>query len=95
MAPLEVFLEDKSILTTGTGSVEIPVPGVSMTIYYGGDENGAIALKHPDGERMTDFAMQKVGEEKIMRFEQTLNSPVEKNCSPEVRIKRTLKFKRT
>ena len=96
MAPVEIYLNERLITATGTGSSETLVPGVPMVINYSGDECGAIvAIKHPDGERMTDFSLSTMGEEKLMRFEQTVELPVEKNHSGTIQIRRTLKFKRT
>jgi hypothetical protein len=95
MAPVEIYLNERFITATGAGSSEIPVPGVPMVINYSGDECGAIvAIKHPDGERMTDFPLSTVGEEKLMRFELTVQLPIEKDRSGSVRVKRTIKFKR-
>jgi hypothetical protein len=95
MAPIEIYLGDQLISTTCTDSCEITVPKVPMKIYYSGDNCGSIiAIKHPDGERMTDFPLKTVGTEKIMRFEQTVELPVEKNRSGTVTLQKVLKFKR-
>ena len=96
MAPVEIYLNEQLITSTGTGSSETAVPGAPMVINYSGDECGAIvSIKHSDGERMTDFPLSVVGEEKLMRFEQTVELPIEKNRSGSVQVRKTLKFKRT
>jgi hypothetical protein len=95
MAPVEIYLGEELITTTCTNQCEITVPKVPMKIYYSGDDCGSIiAIKHPDGERMTDFPLAAVGTEKLMRFEQTIELPVEKNRSGSVTLQKVLKFKR-
>jgi len=95
MTPVEIYLDEGLFLETGTGRTEMVVPGVPMIINYTGDNYGAIVtIKHADGERMTGFPMTEVGEEKTVRFEQTIHLPVEKDRPKDVKVKKTLKFKR-
>lgn len=95
MCPVEIYSGEKLIFITPSTSAETPIPDVPMIVNYSGDECGSIiALKDKNGDRMTDFPLAVVGEEKIMRFEQTLHLPPQDNRSGDVVVQKSLKFKR-
>lgn len=96
MSPIEIYLGDRLVFTTSTGQAETSIPDVPMLVNYSGDEcGGVIALKDNKGQRLTDFQLVKVGEEKIMRFEQTVHLPAEYNRTGDIVLKKSLKFRRT